>query len=627
MKKLLRCLTCLALTFSLLQLPVGALNVDQARELLDHYYIDDLPAQAQQVQTLEELLALLNDPYTVYMSKDQYDKFMADMNDTKLVGIGVAIEVHEKGILISSVIENSPAQDVGLVSGDIIQSVNGTPITTVDQAQSLLTGESGTSVSIGVLKADHTTVQLELVRREISVPTTVQYALSEDGNACVILCSSFGAETASHFADALREHDTSVNGFIIDLSANPGGTSHSGAVTAGYFIGGAIMLYLRDGLDNYSYTYTLSTTPVLTQKSVIVLTSPYSASSSELFLGALRDHGVGIAMGQRTLGKGVAQIMLDESSFPDLFDGDALKVTVYRFFSPNGTTNDKIGIMPTLLISLENTYNASLLLCGDYTGSAEGYLKLSVADQNFYIHLETALSEAFRPAFVELLEALPPQARLRWDDGNGKYTDTTAQAVAKSFGLSEYKPRTFSDLNANPYAQSINTLSTYRLLGGYGDGTFRPDNLLTRAEFCAMLGNVMALKTSPVEQSQFYDVGVNDWYAPVVHELYNRGLLSGYDDGSFRPNNTISQQEVVSILAQLSTQLNMYSYNRRNITPIDEVMAEFAHFSDWAQQPAWLLDSCEVDLSSLSTPQDPTSRGLAAYLLCQLLTQTNVLWH
>lgn len=626
MKKILRCMVCMTLALSLL-LPASALSVEDARTLLKEYYIDDLPAQAEQAQTLEELLSLLGDPYTVYMTKEECDSFLSNMNDTKLVGIGVTIEVHEKGLLISSVLDNTPALEAGLIAGDIIQSVNGVPVTSVEHAQSLLTGEIGTSVTVCVLRADGTTLQLDLTRREIIVPTTAQYFLSEKGNACVILCNSFGAETSKHVSAALKEHDATVNGFIIDLSANPGGTSHSGAVTASHFIGGAVMFYLRDGDDNYSYTYTLPSAQVLTQKSVIMLTGPYSASSSELFLGAMRDHDVGISIGQRTLGKGVAQIMLTEDSFPEMFDGDALKVTVYRFFSPNGTTNDKIGVMPTLLISLENGYNAALLLCGDYTGSATGYLKLSVDNQSFYIHLETALSPKFRPAFVELLESLPPDAKLRWDGGNGKYTDTTPYAVAEQYALTEYTPRTFSDLTDTPYAKSVNILTTYGLLGGYGDGTFRPENNLTRAEFCAMVGNVMALKPEPVTQSLFYDIDESDWYAPIVHELHKLGLLSGYDDGSFRPNDTISQQEVVTLLSKLSTQLNMYAYNRRNLTPDADMMASFTHFSDWAQQPAWLLDSCQVDLSEVRVPQDPATRGLAADLLCQLLMQTNVIWH
>jgi len=626
MKQIFRCVAALALTLSVLLIPVGALSVEDAQELLNEFYIDDLPPEAAHAQTLEELLDLLDDPYTVYMPKEEHKEFVDSINDTKLVGIGVSIEVHEKGIFISSVLDDSPALEVGLTTGDIIQAVNGTSVTTTDQARTLLSGEVGTAVTITVLRSDGTITDFELVRREITVPTTVQYRLSDDGNACVIVCTSFGNETPDHTSDALNEYDETVNGFILDLSANPGGTSQSGAATAGCFIGGAIMLYFRDGQDRYSYTYTLPSTQPETQKGVIVLTSPYSASSSELFLGAIRDHGAGISMGQRTLGKGVAQVMLNEENFPDLFDGDALKVTVYRFFSPDGTTNDKIGVMPTLLMSLDNTYYAALLLCGDYTGSAEGQLKLTLSDQIFYIDLNTALSQEFRPAFVELLEALPPSARLRWDDGSGNYTDTTPHAVAERFGLSEFSPRTFSDLEGNLYVRSINTLTTYGLLGGYGDGTFRPDASITRAEFCAMLGNMLDLDTSPVTQSLFPDVSPDDWFAPVVHAMQADGLLSGYEDGSFRPNDTISQQEVVSILAKLSTRLNMYAYNRRNLSPEENVMAEFAHFSDWAQQPAWLLDSCKVDISSLTTPQDPTTRGQAADLLCQLLVQTKVLW-
>jgi len=626
MKKALRFMAVLALTISLLAVPVSALSVDEARDLLEEFYIDDLPPEAAQAQTLDELLSLLNDPYTVYMPEQQHKEFVDGINDTKLIGIGVSIEVHEKGIFISSVLDDSPALDAGLTTGDIIQAVNGTPVTDIEQARSLLTGEVDTAVTITVLRTDGTVTDFELIRREITVPTTVQYRLSEDGNACVIISTSFGNETPDHVADALKQYDGTVNGFILDLSTNPGGTSTSGAATAGCFIGSATMLHLRDGQDRYSYTFTRPGTPALTQKGVIALTGPYSASSSELFLGAIRDHCAGIAIGQRTLGKGVAQLLLNEDNYPELFDGDGLKITVYRFFSPDGTTNDKIGVMPTLLMSLDNTYYAALLLCGDYTGSAEGQLKLTLSDQIYFIDLNTAMSEEFRPAFVELLEALPLSAQLRCDDGTGKYTDTTPQAVAEMLGLSEYTPRTFSDLGDTPYADSINTLTTYGMLGGYGDGTFRPNSHMTRAEFCAMLGNMLDPATAPVTQSIFPDVSPDSWYAPVVHAMHTDGLLSGYEDGFFRPNDTISQQEVVSILAKLSTRLNMYAYNRRNISPTEEVMVEFTHFSDWAQQPAWLLDSCEVDLSALTTPQNSITRGEAADLLCQLLTRTKVLW-
>ena len=627
MKLLFHRLIALVLCALTFVVPVHALSVEQALDLLDEYYIDDLPQAALEAQTLDDLIAALGDPYTVYVTKEEYDSFLSGMNDIRLVGIGVSIELHESGILIVSVVDNSPALDAGLLPGDVIVAADGVPLTTLEQAQTLLSGETGTSVTVQVLRADGTTISVELVRREIVVPTTVQYFLSDDENALVISCTSFGNETPDHFVSALKEHDSTVNAFIVDLTANPGGTSQSGAATAGCFIGGAIMLYLRDGQDRYNYTYTIPSLKAKTQSPAIVLTSPYTASSSELFLGAIRDHEAGIAIGQRTRGKGVAQIALDKSTHPELFDGDALKVTVYRFFSPNGATNDKIGIIPTLLVSLENAYHAALLLCDDYPETPAGHLRLTLNDYNYFIDLNTATGNQFRPAFVELLEALPPTAKLQWDNGSGKYVDTTAQAVAQQYGLTEYVPRTFTDLSASLYATAINTLATYKLVAGYGDGTFRPDAPVTRAEFCAMLANLLITEMPTVTQSAFSDVSIDEWYAPAVHALHKKGLLTGYEDGSFQPNSAISQQEVVCILSTLSTQLNMYAYNRRNLTPTDEVMAKFAHFSDWAQLPAWLLESCQVDLSALTAPESSATRELAADLICQLLTKTSILWH
>lgn len=626
MKKRFRSLAALALSLCMLCVPTRALTVEQAAGLLEEHYIDDLPPSALQAQTIEELMLSLGDPYTLYMTKDEYSAFIASINDARLVGIGVSIEAHERGILIISVVEDSPALEAGLVSGDIMLAADGVPLTTLEQAQTLLTGEVGSPVTIDVLRADGTTTQFTLTRREIVVPTTVQSFLTEDDNALVISCGSFGNETPRHFAKALLDNTDKVNAFIVDLSANPGGTSESGAGAAGCFIGSGMMLYLRDGQDRYNYTMLLPGQEPKTDKPAIALTSPYSASSSELFLGAIRDYNAGIAIGQRTKGKGIAQIVLDEKTNPDLFDGDALKVTVYRFFSPKGATNDKIGVMPTFLISLENAYHAALLLCDDAPESAVDHLKLTINDHIFFIDLKLALSPDYRAAFVELLEALPPHAKLRWDKGDGKYENTTAPAVAQRLELSEFCPRTFSDLTDSTNASAIHTLSAYRLVNGYGDGTFRPDTILTRAEFCAMLSNLLCWNSLPTTQSIFRDVSPDDWYAPAVHDMYQRNLLAGYDDGSFQPNNAISQQEVVSILAKLSTQLNMYPYNRRSISPTDEVMAQFAHFSDWAQHSAWLLDSCKVDLSPFTTPQDSITRGQAAELMCQLLTNIHILW-
>lgn len=625
MKKLFRSLTVFLVCLSLV-LPIHALSVEQARALLETYYIDDLPPAAYEAGTLEELIAALDDPYTVYLSAEQYQQFLNSIHDEKTIGIGVSIQEDRLGVLITSVLDDTPAAQAGLTAGDIILSANGVALTSTQVASAQLTGEEGTTVILRVLKQDGSEVELELIRRPFSVATSVRFATTENGKAGYIFCTSFGDETPDHISQAILSLDDQVNTWIIDLSSNPGGTSNSGMASAGHFIGSGLMYYLRDGQNQYRYGFTTSACPKITNHPAIVLLSPNSASSAELFSAAIRDHNAGISIGQPSFGKGIAQLAFDATSHPDLFDKDALKVTAYRFFSPNGATNDGIGVMPTLLLSPEHTYAAALLLSTAKPHSAVGHLKLTVAKHTFYVALSEALSPEFRSAFVELLEALPPNASLWEDNTTDWWTPTTPAEVAQRHGLTEFSPRTFSDLEDCSHADAINTLAVYGLVGGYGDGTFRPGQSITRAEFCAMLTNILALDLPSVSSSLFYDVAGSDWYAPAIHSMVEKGFLSGYSDGSFRPSAPISQQEMVSILARVAPHLNMYAHYYDLSGPEEGALDNFSAYSDWARPSAWLLSVFNMDLSALS-PLGNTSRALAADLICQMLTAGSLLWN
>ncbi len=624
MKKLFRSLTAVLVCISLV-LPIHALSVEQARELLDTYYIDDLPPAAYQAQTLEELIGVLNDPYTVYLSAEEYQRFMDSINDEKTVGIGVSIQEHLKGMLITSVVEGTPAEEAGLQPGDIITTANGVKLTSSEVATSQLIGEEGTTVTIRVLKQNGRAVELKLIRRPFSVATTVRSSLSNNGNAGLILCTSFGDETPKHFTEAITKYEDTVNTWIIDLSSNPGGTSNSGSAAAGRFVGPQITFYLRDGEDYYRYGFTTDINPRITDHPAILLTTGSPASSAELFSGAIRDYGAGIAIGQRTFGKGIAQQAFDETAFPELFNGDALKITTYRFFSPNGTTNDVLGVFPTLMISYENIYPVALLLSAPSEGIQGDLLDLEIADSAFCIDLELAASEPYRSAFTELLEALPPSAELFYYKNGQDWQEPTPAQLAQQLGLSNYTPRTFSDVADSPYLESINTLAVYGLVGGYGDGTFRPDTPLSRAEFCAMLTNLFGLSLPPVNHSAFSDVNTDAWYAPAIHAMYDKGYLTGYGDGSFHPDAPITQEEALCILAKVTTYLNMFAYNLQAQGAEEAALNTYADYSNWAKSAAWLLDEFEVSLSGVQ-PQENTSRELAAELLCRILAQTGVLW-
>lgn len=626
MKRLLYRAAALLLALCALVTPAFALTVEQAIPLLESRYVDKLPEAAYRAQTMDELIQAIGDPYTAYLSGEEYQAFLATFNDQQTVGIGVSIQNHERGVLISSVLEDTPAEDAGLRSGDIILTADGTPLTDINQAAALLTGEPGTKVTIVILRQDGTQQEVVLTRRPFSVNTTATLSISQDGNAGIIHCTSFGDRTSNHILHAVRDHDELVNTWIVDVRNNPGGNVSTSAGSVGVFVGGAIMVYFRDGEDNYNYTFTNPALEPKTEKNTIVLTNEFSASGAELFTAAIRDHAAGIAIGQRTFGKGVAQILLTEDSYPDYFDNDALKVTAYRFFSPHGTTHDQGGVLPTLLVSPLNTSLVALLLSAPAPEDATGFLNINLAGFELFVHLDTALSAQYRPAFIELLEALPPSARFWMDKGNGKFGEVSLEDVLTRTGVADvFHSRTLPDLDSCTDQEAIDTLATYGLVSGYGDGLFRPDAYITRAEFCAMVANALGIRSAGSTEQIFYDVSPDAWYYNCVMALHDLGYISGYSDGGFYPSQRIRTEEMVSILSKAAAWMNMNAYDLRQIGATAEQLAQYPEFSTWAKEAAWLLDSMDIDLSDLS-PAEYATRAQAAALVYRLLTATNVIW-
>ena len=621
MKRLLSLLLAAGLT-STLVLPASALELEDAKRLLRTYYIDTLPENFEELDSLDAILDAIGDPYTSYLTKEEYQRFNENVNGASLVGIGVSIQtVYQDGYQILSVLPDSPALDAGLQAGDSIVAVDGIELTAEIDPTTLIRGEEGTEVTLTIQKADTgEQYNITLPRKPVVVPI-VTYEMVDD--ALVITCDSFGNSTASTVGKALSEFEDSAALCIFDLRSNPGGTSTAAAGSAGYFVGSQIMSYFRDSDGEYNYVYTAPDQPDLTEKPVIVLTSAYSASGSELFSAAIRDYRGGIALGQRTFGKGVAQYVFDEDNYPHLFDGDCLKITVYRFYSPDGATNDTMGVLPTLMISPEHTAAAALLLSSAQPNLPKGFWKLELAGHTFYLNEKDCLLEENRPAFTELLEALPASAKL-WKGGMGGWLDTTPAALAAEMAL-DYTPRTFSDIADSAYQTELNGLACYQLVGGYEDGTFRPQQSITRAEFCALINRVLDLPA--VENGvPFTDVKENDWFHAPVSAMTAKGFLAGYGDGTFRPENPITYQEIVAVMNNIYAWACMDGYDLAQTELGGKAAQTYGAYSPWAQVAARNLDVADALLWE-ADPTASATRDMAAATLYRLLDGCGMLWY
>ena len=545
MKKYLSRLLALLLTLILLIVPASALTVDQALEILEEIYYYDIPDEAYGAKTVDELIQILGDPYTQYMSAEEYQAFLRALEgDSGKAGIGVSIQYTEQGILVLDTISGGSAKEAGLRAGDLIIEVDGVSCVPAGESSAgLITGEENTTVSITVLRDGETRAYV-LTRRPVVIPDTEIRLM--DGGIGWIDCNSFGWDTGREFAKLVRENDSRVNIWILDLRGNGGGYVNAAADMLRALMGPGRYVWFESG--DGSVRYVPGDLPAASAKPVIVLTNAASASASEMVATNIRDLGRGVTVGGRTYGKGVAQTMLDEDVIPDYFDGDGLKITAYRFYSAGRNTPDKTGVIPTLLVDGGKTADVALALCGQQQSAK---LRIQLNGGTWYVDPGAA-----QDTLEALLAALPPQAELAWSDNGLDYTVCTASQAADKLGIA-YESRWFTDVPDSRYADAVNAMGTYGLLQGDGKGHFTPETRLTRAELCTMLARV--LNVSWRGNSLFTDVSQDAWYGPSVNAMAWLGLVEGVDGvgGRFNPNDVITQEQFLTILGRTARFMNL----------------------------------------------------------------------
>lgn len=606
----------LALCAALLLLPTSAgavLSVEDARELVERLYIDQVPQQVLERDTVEGIFAGL-DQYSSYFTPEEYQSFLRGMNDVSTVGLGVVSTLSGDGscLEILTVYEDGAAYAAGLRPGDAIQAIDGHLVSEaadLEEAGGWMRGEEGTTVTLTLTDGRVMT----LTRAAFTIAYTTYQLL--DGHIGYLDCDSFGGETYGHFAQAMQTLEGEADHWIVDLRDNSGGLTQAAADVAGLFSGSGVKALLRDRAGSY-YGYATDKEKA-TLCPVILLVNGASASASELLAAAIRDGGAGLIIGSQTYGKGVAQTVLDQTVAPELFaDGDAVRVTSYRFYSPSGVNNDRMGLLPHLVIEEPYVQAVARLLSGG-TGQKGDRLELTLGSWRWNLCLEQALTEEFRPAFTALLEALWPDTRLILTTGEGDVRQVDAAEIAQRYGLTAYTPRVFDDAEESEYAYALNVLGLYGILQGDGSGSCDPGGALTRAQLCALLAQVLG--TDGGGSAPFRDVPESAWYADAVAAMAELGLVEGDGTGAFHPEETLTNEQMIAVLARLADWLSA-TFHESGRTGAEEGALEeevLAAYSDWAREGAWLLGRSQVNLfgrpiSYLWTELDSIQPGEAA---------------
>ncbi|WP_159885472.1 S41 family peptidase [Paenibacillus puerhi] len=290
------------------------------------------------------MLATLEDPFTVYMDQTEAKQFDENITSS-FQGIGAEVTSEDGKVLIVAPIKGSPAEKAGLHANDVIVSVNGDKLEglTLNQAIMKIRGPKGTQAKLEVARPGVTDViQLIVVRDDIDVETV--YGEMLQGNIGKIEIRQFSSNTAARFKEELASLEAKgMKGLIIDVRNDPGGLLQSVVQIVEPFVpkGKAILqIENRNGTKEETKSENGTGKPY----PVNVLINKGSASASEILAGALHDSVGSELIGETTFGKGTVQVTFQD----EMGDGSNIKMTVYKWLTPNGTWIHKKGIAPTV---------------------------------------------------------------------------------------------------------------------------------------------------------------------------------------------------------------------------------------------------------------------------------------
>lgn len=319
------------------------------RALIDKYFLGEVDEEKLKEGAIKGYIEGLDDPYTEYISKEDMEDYLADATGN-FVGIGIYMvqDTESDKIMVLSPIKGSPAEEAGILPGDLIVSVDGVTYTAEEMtvASNKIKGEVGTTVKIEILRGNET-LNFELKRENIKVNPVEGKKLENDIG--YIEFSSFDDGTAEEFKTKFEElQGQGIKSLIIDLRNNGGGIVDEALEIADYVLEkDDVILYEVD--KNEKETIEKSKNAPIINMPIIILTNENTASSSEILAGALKDHGKAKTVGTKTYGKGVIQQLLT------LPDGSGLKITAEEYLTPNKTQINKIGIEPDEEVKLPDS--------------------------------------------------------------------------------------------------------------------------------------------------------------------------------------------------------------------------------------------------------------------------------
>lgn len=289
------------------------------------------------------------DPHSAYLDERDYADLEEDAAGA-YGGLGIEVEARDGVLRVVAPIDDTPAQRAGIKAGDVILRIDGEPIqgANVPDAVDRLRGKPGSEIELTLSRESvGTPWDISLKRETIRVSSVRTRLLARQ--FAYVRISTFqeetGADMLRKLAKLKQQSPEPLRGLVLDLRTNPGGLLNAAVEVSDAFLDKGLIVYTDGRLVEADLRFEAQPGDILDAAPMVVLIDTGSASAAEIVAGALQDHGRAIVMGQRSFGKGSVQSVLP------LDDGNAVKLTTARYFTPKGTSIQARGIEPDIVLA------------------------------------------------------------------------------------------------------------------------------------------------------------------------------------------------------------------------------------------------------------------------------------
>ena len=325
-------------------------KIDLFGEVLENIkkeYVDEVDQAEVMDSAINGVLQSL-DPYSAYMSPELFKEMQTDTRG-EFGGLGIEIGMEAGVVKVISPIDDTPAAKAGIKAGDYIVKIGGEQVQgkSLLEAVKLMRGPVGTSIDLTVRRKNiKKPLEFKIVRKIIEVQSVSSKTIGVEKNLGYIRLKSFNENSDKQFLKSIKDFEkkSNIKGYVLDLRNNPGGLLTQAINITDFFLDDGEIVSTKGRRVSETRKFFARKGDRINGKPIVVLINNGSASASEIFAGALKDHKRAIILGENSYGKGSVQSIIP------LRNGGGMRITISKYYLPSGKSISEVGVTPDILV-------------------------------------------------------------------------------------------------------------------------------------------------------------------------------------------------------------------------------------------------------------------------------------